>query len=266
MAKRICTVIIIVSLYVLPGCQGYNTGISRRLPPRTVSSIGTSRTINLTQAGEIDIVEDVAASRQAYREGLELLVRYYTKTGNNHKLDWAQRELNALNVMPQYNYIVPVVASKNYRATTMIPDADLLYEDARLQKEGAEPFGARVFVDKNAYRMALRKFEEIIIKYPNSDKIDDAAYMAGEISEHFRDYSIALDYYQRAYTWDPDTPHPARFRAARILDQRMHRNAEALELYRKAIETEGRYDKYREWVTFAQERINDLEKSGMGMN
>lgn len=262
MAKKICIVIIIVSLYVLPGCQGSNTGTSRRLPPRTMPSIPTGRNINLTPAGEIDIVEDVVASRQAYRQGLELLVRYYTKTGDQSKLDWAKKELYALNVMPWYDYIVPVVAPKEYRATTMIPDADLLYEDARLQKEQAEILG-KAIVNKNMYRMALKKFEDVIKKYPNSDKIDDAAFMAGEISEYFKDYSIALDYYQRAYTWDPDTPHPARFCAARILDQRMHRNAEALELYKKAIETEGRYDKYREWVTFAQERINKLEKTSM---
>ena len=263
MAKRICTVILIVSLYVLPGCQGPNSGTSRRLPPRTQPSLGRGNTLSLTKAGEIDIVEDVAASRQAYRQGLELLVRYYTKTGNNHKLDWAKSELHDLNVMRQYNYIVPVVTPKTYRATTTIPDADLLYEDARLQKERAEIL-SKAIVNKDGYRMALRKFEDVIKKYPNSDKIDDAAYMAGEISEYFKDYSIALEYYQRAYTWDPDTSHPARFKAARILDKHMHRNAEALELYKKAIETEGRYDRYRELKTNAEERISALQKTGGG--
>ena len=262
MAKRICTVTLIVLLNVLVGCQGSNSGDSRRLPPRTRPSIGTGNTVNLTEAGEIDIVEKIAASRLAYKQGLEMLVRYYTKIGNNHKLDWANKELRALNVMPWYNYIVPVVAPNTYRATTSNPDADLLYEDARLQKEGAEPLGSTMFVDKNAYRMALRKFEDVIKKYPNSDKIDDSAYMAGDISEYFKDYSIALEYYQRAYTWDPDTSHPARFKAARILDKYMHRNAEALELYKKAVETEGRYDKYRELKTVAEERINALQKTG----
>ena len=262
MAKRICIVIIIVSLYVLPGCQNPNSGTSRMLPHRTQPSLGTGSAFSLTQAGEIDIVENIATHRQAYRQGLELLVKYYTKTGNSHKLDWARSELHDLNVMRQYNYVVPVVASKEYRATTTIPDADLLYEDARLQKEGAEPLGSTMFVDKNAYRMALRKFEDVIKKYPNSDKIDDSAYMAGDISEYFKDYSIALEYYQRAYTWDPDTSHPARFKAARILDKYMHRNAEALELYKKAVETEGRYDKYRELKTVAEERINALQKTG----
>ena len=263
MAKRICTVTLIVLLNILVGCQGSNSGDSRRLPPRTRPSIGTGNTVNLTEAGEIDIVEKIAASRLAYKQGLEMFVRYYTKTGNNHKLDWANKELRALNVMPWYNYIVPVVAPNTYRATTSNPDADLLYEDAMLQKNQAEVVGT-LLLDRDVYRMALNKFEDMIRKYPTSDKIDDAAYNAGEISEYFKDYSIALDYYQRAYTWDPDTPHPARFRAARILDQRMHRNAEALELYRQAVEIEGRRGKFREWKDFAEERIRALGKSGQG--
>jgi len=233
------------------------------LPDRTRPTLGTGSPVKLTEVSEIDIVEQIAANRQAYRQGLEKLVRYYTKTGNNEKLDWANKELRALNVMPQYDYIVPVVAPKRYRATTSIPDADLIYEDASLQKNQAERLG-QLFVNKDLYRMALRKFEDLIKKYPSSDKIDDAAYQAGEISEYFKDYSIALDYYQCAYTWDPDTPHPARFRAAKILDKHMHRNAEALELYKKAIETEGRYGKYLEWKNFAEERIEDLQKSGEG--
>ncbi len=263
MAKRFCIVIFMVSLLALAGCTQPDSGVSRRLPDRTRPTLGTGSPVKLTEVSEIDIVEQIAANRQAYRQGLEKLVRYYTKTGNNEKLDWANKELRALNVMPQYDYIVPVVAPKRYRATTSIPDADLIYEDASLQKNQAERLG-QLFVNKDLYRMALRKFEDLIKKYPSSDKIDDAAYQAGEISEYFKDYSIALDYYQCAYTWDPDTPHPARFRAAKILDKHMHRNAEALELYKKAIETEGRYGKYLEWKNFAEERIEDLQKSGEG--
>src|SRR4030042_2492811 len=159
MAKRICTVILIVLLSVLVGCQNPNSGVSRRLPDRTRPSIGTANTVSPTGAGEIDIVEKIAASRQAYRQGLEMLVKYYTKTGNNHKLDWANKELRALNVMPWYNYIVPVVSSPEYRATTSIPDADLLYEDAMLQKKQAEIVGIAL-VNRDVYRMALNKFED----------------------------------------------------------------------------------------------------------
>jgi tetratricopeptide (TPR) repeat protein len=263
MAKRFFIVAFIFSLLMLVGCTEPDSGVSRVMPPRTSPMLGTGRPVNLTEAGEIDIVEKVATSRQAYREGLERLVRYYTKTGNNEKLDWASKEMKALNVMPQYDYIVPVVTPKVYRATTSIPDADLIYEDARLQKNQAEKYSLAL-VNKDLYRMALRKFDDLIKKYPSSDKIDDSAYMAGAISEYFKDYSIALDYYQCAYTWDPDTPHPARFKAARILDKYMHRNAEALALYIKAVEIEGRYGKYRELKNNAEERIEDLQKSGQG--
>lgn len=263
MAKRFCTVIFIVSLLVLAGCTSPDSGVSRRLPTRTKPTLGTGSPVNITEASEIDIVEKIVAHRQAYRQGLEMLVRYYTRIGNNERLDWANKELKDLNVMRQYNYIVPVVASKDYRATTSIPDADLIYEDASLQKKRAERLGL-LLVDRDLFRMALRKFEQVITRYPSSDKIDDAAYQAGEISEYFKDYSIALDYYQRAYGWDTDTPHPARFRAARILDKQMHRNAEALALYIEAVEIEGRYGKYREWKDFAEERIRALQKSGEG--
>ena len=263
MAKKICILLLIISLYVLPGCQGSNTGVSRLEPPRTRSMLGTSDRVDLTETGEIDIVEKIAASRQAYRQGLEMLVRYYTKTGDNGKLIWANKELKALSVMPQYKYVIPGVVPGVYKATVSIPDADLLYEDAMLQKKQAEVVGTAI-VNKDIYRMALNKFEQLIIKYPNSDKIDDAAYQAGEISEYFKDYTIALDYYQGAYKWDSETTYPARFRAARILDQRMHRNAEALALYIEAVEKEGRYDKNREWKDFAEERIRALQKTGQG--
>jgi tetratricopeptide (TPR) repeat protein len=259
MAKRICTLILIVSLFTFIGCQQPDTGRSRLEPPRTYISIGTAQSPNLTPAGEIDIVEDVEAHRQAYKQALEMLVRYYEKTGNNTKLNWAQKELNALNVMLQYNYVIPGVNPKEYRQTTSIREADMLYEDALAFEQQATPIGQLV-VSENAYRLALGRFEQLIKKYPTSDKIDDAAYKAGVITEHFRDYMIALDYYQSAYTWDPDIPYPARFRAARILDKYMHRNAEALTLYKEAIKLETRYDSNLEWRRNAEERIRALEK------
>jgi tetratricopeptide (TPR) repeat protein len=109
--------------------------------------------------------------------------------------------------------------------------------------------------------LALEKYNRLIRQYPSSDKIDDAACKAGEIYEYFQDYSIALLYYKRSYQWDPDTTQPARFRSARILDKRLHRNAEALELYREAINTEGRYGQLRMWKEYAEKRIKALYKT-----
>ena len=114
--------------------------------------------------------------------------------------------------------------------------------------------------------MALEKYNELIRKHPSSDKIDDAAYNAGVIQEYFKDYSIALLYYKRAFQWDPDTIHPARFRAARVLDKNLHRNAEALQLYQQAVKIEGQYEKYREWREYAERRIRELQKIDEGGN
>jgi len=258
MARIVLTAVVIVLLNVLVGCQGVDSGRGQRLPARTMTSLGSAGVVNIAKAGETDFVEQIAVNRQAYRQGLELLIKYYTKTGNNMKFKWAKEELAALDSIPQYKYIVePETAGPNLRASASIPEADDFYEDAlQLEKE------AGVLLKNNdLLRLALDKYDRIIRQHPSSDKIDDAAFKAGEIYEYFQDYSIALLYYKRAYEWDPDTIHPARFRSARILDKRLHRNAEALKLYREAIKTEGKYVKHRLWKEYAEKRIKALYKT-----
>ncbi len=259
MARIVLTAVVIVLLNVLVGCQGVDSGRGQ-LMVHTMTSVGSVGAVNIAKTGETDLVEQIAVNRQAYRQGLELLIKYYTKTGNNMKFKWAKGELAALDSIPQYKYIVEAeAAGANLRASTSIPEADDLYMDAlELEKDA----GVLIFGKNNdLLRLALDKYDRLIRNYPSSDKIDDAAYKAGEIYEYFQDYSIALLYYERAYQWDPDTTHPARFRLARILDKRLHRNAEALELYRQAIKTEGKYGKYRIWKEYAEGRIKALYRT-----
>ncbi len=260
MARIVLSVVIIILLSISLGCQQADSGRSRLIPNPGTSAIGTVGSVNLSQAGETDIVEQIAINRRAYQQGLELLIRYYTKTGNNMKLNWAKKELMSLDSIPQYKYIIEAeILEANLRASLSIPEADDLYQDAlRLEEE------AKVLLigkDDNKLREALDRYNRLIRNYPTSDKIDDAAFNAGVIYEGFQDYSIALLYFKRAYQWDPETPHPARFRSARILDKRLHRNAEALELYREAINTEGKYGKHRRWKDFAEQRIKTLYKT-----
>lgn len=259
MARIACIGILVVLLNVLVGCQNVDRGRGQIVPTNTRQSLGPGSVVNIADTSEVDIVEQMAVNRQAYRQGLELLVGYYTRTGNNMKLEWAKKELAALNTMPKYNYIIEaIVASANLKVSDSIPDADDLYYDAQqLDKDaGALP----ILKNENQLRLALEKYNELIRKYPSSDKIDDSAYNAGVIYEYFKDYSIALLYYKRAYQWDPETIHPARFRAARVLDKNLHRNAEALQLYQQAVKIEGQYEKYREWKEFAERRIRELQK------
>lgn len=258
MARKGCTVLLIVLLGVMVGCRGVDKGRGQLIPPDT-RQIGPGRALNTAGMSEADLVEKMTVDRQAYKQGLELLASFYTRTGNNMKLEWAQKELEALNTMPKYNYIIEAItAERGRRPSDSIPEADDLYYDAeKVDKEaGALP----VLKNENQLRLALAKYNDVIKKYPSSDKIDDAAYNAGVIYEYFKDYSIALSYFQRTFQWDPETPHPARFRAARILDQRLHRNSEALQLYQQAVKIEGQFDRYREWREFAERRIRELQK------
>ncbi len=260
MRRIVLAAALVVSLSVLIGCQRQNRGRAQLMPPRTRTSLASVGVVKVAGAGEVDIVEQVAINRQTYRQALELLVEHYSKTGDNMKQTWAKKELAALNTMPQYKYIIEAERLPNLKATNSIPEADEIYMDGRELHRQAEKL---MFVkDNDLLRIALDRYNQLIKKYPSSDKIDDAAFEAGRIYEHFKDYNIALLYYQRAYQWDPATIHPARFKAAYILDKFMHSRQEALELYQEALQEEGGYE---EWKEFAQKRIREITKTEEGV-
>jgi tetratricopeptide (TPR) repeat protein len=259
MAKRILTVLLIVLLNVLVGCGGVDSGRAQLMPDRTKTSLGSAPTVKIAKASETDIVEDVAVNRQAYRQGLELLIEFYTKTGNNMKFRWAKKELAALNAIPQYKYVIEAgIAGPNLKVSDSIPEADELYRDAvQLERKAKQLI---IVKDDDLLRSALDKYNQLIKKHRSSDKIDDAAYRAGSIYEYFKDYTIAILYYERAYQWDPETPYPARFKRAFVLDKHLHRRDEALKLYQQAIRA-AKKDEYKKWKEFAEKRIRKLTKS-----
>ena len=261
MARKVCTTVVIVLLSVFVGCQSPDSGRGQ-LVPHDARTIGPATVVNIGTMSETDIVEQMTTNRQAYLKGLELLVGYYTKAGNNLKLQWAEKELAALKTMPKYNYIIDaIIAPANLKVSASIPEADYLYSDGLELEKKAGPLGPIPHLkNSNLLRLALGKYNQVIREHPTSDKIDDAAFKAGVIYEYFKDYTIAVLYYKRAFQWDPDTIHPARFRAARVLDKNMHENAEALKLYQQAVKIEGRFDKNRQWKEYAERRIRELQK------
>jgi TolA-binding protein len=205
-------------------------------------------------AAEIDLVEQMAVHRSAYQAALAKLVDYYTTSGDATKLRWARREMESL---VQYRYLMPAEAMQAaLAATDSIEEADGLFEEAKQLYWEAKKLV--VIVDAGKFRMALRGFNKLITNYPTSDKIDDAAYRAGQIYEHFKDYEIAAVYYQRAFQWDQNTPYPARFKAAYVLDKHLHMRKQALTIYRLAIQEEARYEGNTE---FARQRILEMTKS-----
>ena len=264
MARIVYTTVLITIMSVATGCVPSSTG------PYVVPNPPDGRppTVYIDpDATETDLVEEMVINRQAYQQGLEQLQAYYSRTGNNMKFEWARKELRSLKTMTKYTYIMGPTPGEDYRATRQITSADDLWYRAQEYEKEARPLPpSRLITDKNKLRLALQYYEQLIKDYPTSDKIDDAAFQSGVILEELGDYVVALDYFQGAFKWDPETPYPARFKAAYILDNRLHRYAEALALYNEALQIEARYDRHRQWKEYAEQRVREIQKLDEGEN
>lgn len=241
----------LLGLLVLAGCEEAVKDDPRyRMDPAMMQK-ATSEGFATPEAAEVDMVETMAASRSQYLANLEALRKFYEAKGDDLRKGWAAKELAMAGEIPRFQYLMPAEkAMADRRATDSIETADTLYDEAMKRYRSAMLLP--ILPDNAKLRLALNQFNELITRYPNSDKIDDAAYRAGRIYEHFRDFDVAARYYQRTFQWNELTPYPARFRAAYMLDQKLHDRQSALELYRLAVQAEARYE---ENTKYAQERI-----------
>lgn len=260
MARITCIAFLVVMLNLMVGCNESNTGKGQMIAPVAKSAMAPM--LEAADADEVDLVEGMATHRKAYRQALETLVSHYESMGNYMKFKWAEKELQAFDEMPQYKYIIEAaVAGPDLRASATIPEADELYNEAEeLYKEAKKLL---VLKDKDLLYLALDRYNQVFRKYPTSDKIDDAAFQAGAIYEYFKDWSIAALYYQRTYQWDPATPHIARYKRAYILDNKLSNKAEALELYKEALEKDVVEGRYEVWKAYAERRVAALSKTAL---
>lgn len=254
--SRYLPIAAVVALLMVAGCQKPQVTDAHLMVSPEQAELAQKTGFLMPQATEADYVEQVAATRDAYQQALLNLIAYYESTGNASKLQWARTELRTFVEMAHYRYLSPgEFLPRQLQAVEAVVEADQLYEQAmRLYRQSG---GLIIVTDSGKLRHSLQLFNRIIADYPTSDKIDDAAYYAGRIYEHFRDYQLAAVYYQRAFQWDENTPYPARFRAAYVLDHRLKMRDEALTLYRLAVERESRYQNNTE---FARIRIDALTK------
>lgn len=237
MPKIIITTIVLTAIMLSAGCSPEpREELLFRPDPTLVAQIEQVG-LGTPSAAEVDHVEQMALNRSEYRKSLVTLVDFYTNTGNATKLSWASKELEHLTRIPQYSYLmIGETVNANLTASDSIAQADALYSEAYQTYRSAGPM--LLLSNKGKLRQALTKFNEVISTYPTSDKVDDAAYLAGKIYEHLKDYEIAAVYYQRAFQWNDSTHYPARFRAALVVDHKLHKRSEALTLYRMALEKE----------------------------
>jgi len=205
----------------------------------------------------VDLVENVLSHRAQYNQGLEELREYYREHGYATKQSWADFELKGLRRVKAFRYLIDAeIPSDELRATEQVPEADALYDQGRaLMRKGG--YGVPIFYRERSMIKAADVFRQLVEQYPNSDKIDDAAFFLGEIHrEYLPDQeAIAVIWYERAWTWDPHTPHPARFQAAVIYDNRLHDRDRALELYQNVLKYET-FDRSNEH--YASLRIRQL--------
>jgi len=208
---------------------------------------------DLSGLGEVGLVEAVARARKQYEWALQALRSHYEKRGNAIKLEWAESELQGLAKVPKPRYLLAAeVAPPTLRPMRRIEAADQLYEEGLHYKNyPAFPPGKKDYL-----KIALEKFQTIIEKYPESDKIDDAAFRMGEIygGWYFQDWARAIMCYQRCWEWNPDTEYPARFNAAKIYEEKLKNRAKAVELYNAVIAHTKNEDLARQ----AQERLRAL--------
>lgn len=212
---------------------------------------------------EVDLVEAVISSRNAYEQNLDRLRQFYVSRGYAEKETWARYEQDGFRTVKRFRYLMgSEVPAAALRPENSIPAADALYDEGRkLMRQGGH--GVPILYREDLMVRAADLFRELIEKYPNSDKIDDAAFMLGEIHKEYlkEQETIAVTWYERAWTWDPRTPHPARFQAAVVYDYRLHDRDHALELYRAVVEQET---DNRSNVRFAHRRINQLTDENRG--
>jgi hypothetical protein len=181
--------------------------------------------------GDLELVQKVLAARREYQKSLEQLYVHYHQVNDKERERWAKEELVNYHRIPKHAFILDLdVPPPNLNGHVNVPEANKLFTWAMQYKD--KGFGID-YTDNQ--RRAELLFQEVLTKYPNSDKISDVAFMLGDIyeSKAYRMDYRAVEYYHRCYQWNPKTSHDARMRAARIYDKKLNNRAKALELYRE---------------------------------
>jgi TolA-binding protein len=186
---------------------------------------------NAGKDGDLELAQKLLNARREYQKTLETLRVHYHQVNNTEKMRWAEEELRQYHRTPHQAFNLELdVPPPNLNGNQHVAEANKLFTWAMQYKD--KGYGVD-YVDNQ--RRAELLFQEILTKYPQSDKISDVAYMLGDIyeSKPYRMYYRAVEYYHRCYQWNKTTSHDARLRAARIYDKQLNNRAKAIEMYRE---------------------------------
>lgn len=221
-------------------------------PVGSANAGGSALPSNPGRTNDIEFVERVLVGRRDYQKALENLRLHYIQAGDLERTKWAEEELRQYHRIPKFAYRLELdVPPPNLSGNINVPEANKLYVRAMQYKDKGWNTD---YVDNQ--RRAEILFQELLTKYPQSDKISDTAFMLGDIyeSKAYKHYRRAAQYYERCYQWNPRTQHEARIRAARIYDRQINERARAIELYREVTTHETNPQRIQE----ATRRLTDL--------
>ena len=206
---------------------------------------------------DIELVERVLAARRDYHVALVTLRAHYISVGDVERARWAEEELRNYHRVPKQAFRLDMdVPAATLKAEKNIPEANELYRQAMGFKDKG---WGNEYIDNQ--RRAELLLQQLLTSYPESDKIDDAAYQLGDVYESrvYRQYRRAAVYFERCVQWNPNTQFDARLRAARLYDKALMDRSRARELYQEVInhETDPR------WLDEAKKRLTDLSGGAM---
>jgi tetratricopeptide (TPR) repeat protein len=208
---------------------------------------------NVMMAG---LVEQVATTRKSFKTTQDALADFYLQRGDKFKSALVRNAESRQDPVRQYAYFANAeIPPSTLRPTDVISEADALFAQADKIHRSGKPLP--LITDYDKQRKALGMFLKLVQEYPTSTKIALSAYYIGDIyKEYFKGEDIrAVNWFQRAWEWDPHVMEPARFQAAVVYDLRLMEPGKALPLYREVI----KYEQFNQTnVAFAEDRIKQL--------
>lgn len=200
-------------------------------PAQNFSAGPPAARVGSAAPSDIELVERLLAARRDYQISLEHLHTHYKAVGDTERARWAEEELRQYHRIGKQAYRLELdVPPPTLQATQNIPEANELYKRGMTYKDHG--WGEN-YIDNQ--RRAEILFQQILTNYPQSDKIDDAAYQLGDMYEGkaYRQPRRAAQYFERCFQWNSNTNFDARLRAARLYDKQLHERGRAVELYRE---------------------------------
>src|SRR5262249_37250822 len=191
-------------------------------------------------------------ARRAYANSLKALIDHYRSTGDTRRAQMAEEELRTFHRSPHPVYRLELdVPSARLQPLYNQKEANDLYRWAMSYKDK----GVGTEYTDNQHRAEIL-LQELLSKYPQSNKISDAAYMLGELYEGrtSRRREGAGASFGPCSEWNPNTKYAARVRAPRLYDRDLKDRNRAIELYRAALDNETIPARRQE----AQRRLTDL--------